>query len=251
MELTFWCERWSETIFSPVYKTMKGTVLIAGVLGRSCNCKIDPNSCHPWMHILLQYNCPLFLSRGESYLSIPGIWSWRHGLFSAMERWRMGCRERLERCSHIGPGPVLLPLGALVPSLCEEARACLLEDEGHLSWHPAPADRLPSSNRDDPSSPPSTFRPACILASQSCPALCDPVDCRLLGSSVHGVLQARILEWVAIPFSRGSSLRFVSRNGMVLALSPWASEWLVTWWKLTHMCYGLDVCVPRTWMLKT
>ena len=35
--------------------------------------------------------------------------------------------------------------------------------------------------------------------------LCDPMDCSLPGSSVHGILQARILEWVAIPFSRGSS----------------------------------------------
>ena len=38
---------------------------------------------------------------------------------------------------------------------------------------------------------------------QSC--LCDPVDCSLLGSSLHGILQARILERVAISFSRGSS----------------------------------------------
>ena len=35
--------------------------------------------------------------------------------------------------------------------------------------------------------------------------LCDPMECSLPGSSVHGILQARILEWVAIPFSRGSS----------------------------------------------
>ena len=35
--------------------------------------------------------------------------------------------------------------------------------------------------------------------------LCDPVDCSLPGSSVHGILQARLLEWVAISFSRGSS----------------------------------------------
>ena len=41
---------------------------------------------------------------------------------------------------------------------------------------------------------------------QSCPTLCDSVDCSLSGSSVHGILQARILEWVAISFSRGSSL---------------------------------------------
>ena len=37
---------------------------------------------------------------------------------------------------------------------------------------------------------------------QSCLTLCDPRDCSPLGSSVHGILQARILQWVAIPFSR-------------------------------------------------
>ena len=37
---------------------------------------------------------------------------------------------------------------------------------------------------------------------QSCPTLCDPVDCNPPGSSVHGILQARILEWVAISFSK-------------------------------------------------
>ena len=40
---------------------------------------------------------------------------------------------------------------------------------------------------------------------QSCPTLCNPRDCSPPGSSVHGILQARILEWVATPFSRGSS----------------------------------------------
>ena len=39
---------------------------------------------------------------------------------------------------------------------------------------------------------------------QLCPTLCDPMDCSPPGSSVHGILQARILEWIAIPFSRGS-----------------------------------------------
>ena len=43
------------------------------------------------------------------------------------------------------------------------------------------------------------------VCSQWCPILCDPVDCSPPGSSVHGVSQARILEWVAISFSRGSS----------------------------------------------
>ena len=40
---------------------------------------------------------------------------------------------------------------------------------------------------------------------QSCPALCSPADCKLPYSSVHGIFQARVLEWVAISFSRGSS----------------------------------------------
>ena len=42
----------------------------------------------------------------------------------------------------------------------------------------------------------------CSVA-KSCPALCDPMDCSPPGSSVHGIFQARTLEWVAISFSRG------------------------------------------------
>ena len=42
----------------------------------------------------------------------------------------------------------------------------------------------------------------CVLVTQSCPTLCDPMDGNLLGSSVHGILQARKLEWVAISFSK-------------------------------------------------
>ena len=44
-----------------------------------------------------------------------------------------------------------------------------------------------------------------VLVTQSCPTLCDPMDCSPPSSSVRGILQARILEWVAIPFSRRSS----------------------------------------------
>ena len=43
------------------------------------------------------------------------------------------------------------------------------------------------------------------LADQSCPTLCDPMECSPPGSSDHGILQARILEWAAISSSRGSS----------------------------------------------
>ena len=47
--------------------------------------------------------------------------------------------------------------------------------------------------------------PVCVLITQSRPMFCDLMNCSPPGSSVHGILQARILEWVAIPFSRGSS----------------------------------------------
>ena len=43
----------------------------------------------------------------------------------------------------------------------------------------------------------------CVLVTQSFPTLCNPMDCSPPGSSVHGILQAQILEWLPIPFSRG------------------------------------------------
>ena len=45
----------------------------------------------------------------------------------------------------------------------------------------------------------------CVCVTQLCPTLCNPVDCSLPGFSVHGILQARTLEWVAVYFSRGFS----------------------------------------------
>ena len=44
-----------------------------------------------------------------------------------------------------------------------------------------------------------------VLVSQSCLTLCNSMDCSPPDASVHGILQARILEWAAIPFSRGFS----------------------------------------------
>ena len=49
------------------------------------------------------------------------------------------------------------------------------------------------------------MRVVCVCVSRSVVSDCDPMDCSQPGSSVHGILQARILEWVAIPSSRGSS----------------------------------------------
>ena len=50
-----------------------------------------------------------------------------------------------------------------------------------------------------------SYLPLCELVTQSCLTLRDPIDCSPPGSSVHGILQARTLEWAAIPFSEGPS----------------------------------------------
>ena len=49
------------------------------------------------------------------------------------------------------------------------------------------------------------FLSVLFLVTQSCLSLCDPMDCSPPGFSFHAILQARILEWVAMPSSRGSS----------------------------------------------
>ena len=54
-----------------------------------------------------------------------------------------------------------------------------------------------------------------VLVAQSCPTLCDPMDCSPPGSWVHGILQARILEWVAISFLQGIFLAQGSSPGFL------------------------------------
>ena len=54
---------------------------------------------------------------------------------------------------------------------------------------------------------------------QSCPTLSDPMDCSLPGSSIHGIFQARVLEWGAIAFSNGCVYSLIIL-GHVSILSP-------------------------------
>ena len=54
---------------------------------------------------------------------------------------------------------------------------------------------------------------------QSCTTVCDPIDCSLPGSSLHGIFQARVLEWVAISFSRGSNPGLLHRRQTPYTLS--------------------------------
>ena len=55
----------------------------------------------------------------------------------------------------------------------------------------------------------------CVLAVQSCPTLCNPMDCSLPASSVHGILQTKILEWVALTSFRGSFLPVIAPKSLM------------------------------------
>ena len=63
---------------------------------------------------------------------------------------------------------------------------------GILTW------KIPWTEEPDMLQLHTTEKKVKVLAAQSCPTVCNPADCRPSGSSVHGILQARILEWVAI-----------------------------------------------------
>ena len=69
-----------------------------------------------------------------------------------------------------------------------------------------------------------------VLVTQSCTILCDPMDCSSPGSSVHGILQARTLEWVAIPFSRGSSQSSQPRDQTHISCISCTSRWILYHW---------------------
>ena len=71
-----------------------------------------------------------------------------------------------------------------------------------------------------------------VLVTQSCPTLWDPMDCSQPDCSVHGILQARILQWVAIPFSRGSSQ---PRDRTRVSFT--AGSFFTNWAKINHIFF--------------
>ena len=80
-----------------------------------------------------------------------------------------------------------------------------------------------------------------VKAAQSCPTLCDPMDCSLPGSSVLGILQARILEWVAIPFflTQGPNLGLLQCRQILYCLST--REFPFKGWKKPNHAYRSKV----------
>ena len=93
--------------------------------------------------------------------------------------------------------------------------------------------------------------PVYCLVTKSCPTLCDSIDCTPPGSSVHIILQAIILEWVAISFSRGSSWPLLTQGQTWVSciarqiLYYWANwEALVGMWKVKVAQSCPTLCNP-------
>ena len=75
-----------------------------------------------------------------------------------------------------------------------------------------------------------SFKSLCVLVAQSCQTLCDLMDCSLPGTSVRGIFQARVLEWVGISFSRRSS-------------SPTDRTWLLNCRQILYCLIHQVVCL--------
>ena len=92
---------------------------------------------------------------------------------------------------------------------------------------------------------------ACVyLVSHSCPALWDLMDCSPPGSSVHGIPQARTLEWVALPFSRGSSqhrdwtqVSSIASGFFTLWATREANNYIF-WWVVKAHCAS-EICLSK------
>ena len=97
-------------------------------------------------------------------------------------------------------------------------------------------------------SPASLRTPLGFLASMhaksfhSCPTFCDPMDCSPPGSSVHEILQARILEWVAMSSSRGSSL---PRDRICISYVSYIGRWVLYHWSHLRSPMGLLITVQK------
>ena len=89
----------------------------------------------------------------------------------------------------------------------------------------------------------------CVLVAQSCPTLWDPMNYSPPGSSVHGILQARILEWVAISFSRRFSWPRNQTEVSSIAgrrFTVWATKEAPKTKRITHQQYNLAAAVAKS-----
>ena len=97
----------------------------------------------------------------------------------------------------------------------------------------------------------------CVLVTQSCPTLCDPMDYSHPGSSVHGILQARILEWVVISFLRESDLPNQGLNldlsncrQILYCLSQQGSLMVLLYFRFSTLGKSLNICMSSSFIFK-
>ena len=85
----------------------------------------------------------------------------------------------------------------------------------------------------------------CVCANllQSCPTLCDPMDCSLPGSSAHGILQARILEWVGDLPDPGIDPSSIALQEDSLPLSQWVSPQICLYVVYNTICMLVHVFI--------
>ena len=86
-----------------------------------------------------------------------------------------------------------------------------------------------------------TYRVCAYIVAQSCPTLCDPMDCSQPGSFVHELPQARILEWVAISFSRNYHIELI--NGIYLNLAFGIIDVVVNRYVTNFQDYKVWICI--------
>ena len=77
-----------------------------------------------------------------------------------------------------------------------------------------------------------------VLVAQSCPTLGNPMDCSLPGCSVHGILQARILEWIAMPSSRRSSQ---PRKRTHICYVPWIGRQVLYHVRILYLYESMEI----------
>ena len=120
------------------------------------------------------------------------------GLAYPLERacWGGGCCSEHTSSARPALHPVSAPQGGRTfsESICPEGASW-----NHLSIYISHKDTIVLAGSL------THFSVVKVLVAQLCPTLCIPMGCHPPGSSVHGILQIRILEWVAVPFSGGSS----------------------------------------------
>ena len=135
---------------------------------------------------LSNQGCPSLVT-GEEFLKADGAWDF---LFSKVTK---GCWPPLLPF-HLTFFYHMIKMQEYTKGISWRTKS----DKGTLKWSCGKIRKLAVEKK-------SSIMDVKVSAAQLCPTLCNPKDCSPSVSSVHGTLQARILEWVTIPFSRGSS----------------------------------------------